>query len=141
MRTQSLAYRLVLAAMTLTGLACGIAPAPPIAITSPANGDRVSGMITLAAAATPAVGIAQVEFVVDAVSVGVATTPPYSVAWDSSKFIGRNVKIVATARTTAGATSISPPVAVAIKSAGAPARSGTGERVHAGQRRGDPEGG
>ena len=58
---------------------------PTISITSPASGTSYSGpaSITIQAAATDNEGVKQVEFFQGATSLGVDTTAPYSVTWNS----------------------------------------------------------
>jgi hypothetical protein len=109
-----------MALLALFGIACAVPPGPAISITSPANGDRVSGRVTLAATTAPNAGVDAVEFVVDAVSVGTATSAPFSLDWDSSTFVGKTVTVRATARTTSGSTSISPPVVFVVASGAGP---------------------
>ena len=61
--------------------------APSIRMTSPAQGARLSGAVSLAADAADEVGgsgIAKVEFFVDDTSVGTVTEAPYELLWDSA---------------------------------------------------------
>ena len=57
---------------------------PVATLTSPTAGAVVSGTVNLAATATDAVGIMQVDFKVDGVTKGSSTTGPYNYAWSSS---------------------------------------------------------
>ena len=73
-------------------------PAPTVSIASPAEGATFSAPanVTIAADATDNTGVAQVEFLVDGQSVGVATTAPYSVAWNNVAGGAHNVTVRAT---------------------------------------------
>jgi hypothetical protein len=57
-----------------------------VAISSPSAGDLVSGPVSIAASAADDVGVTQVEFFVDGVSIGVDTDDSngWSAAWDST---------------------------------------------------------
>jgi Bacterial Ig domain len=57
---------------------------PTVAITAPADGATVSGVVTIAANAMDDRGIARVDFLVDGVSVGSSTTAPYAVSWNTA---------------------------------------------------------
>jgi len=59
--------------------------APTVNITSPTEGATVSGTIDVTADASDATsGVAQVEFFVDDASIGVDTTAPYAVSWNTT---------------------------------------------------------
>ncbi|MBN1280218.1 MAG: hypothetical protein JXA00_01065 [Candidatus Thermoplasmatota archaeon] len=57
---------------------------PQITMTNPANGDIVSGTITISADVTDNVGVDRVEFLVDDVLRGTDTSSPYECLWDST---------------------------------------------------------
>jgi len=57
--------------------------APSVALTSPASGATLSGVISLQADATDDVGVTRVEFLRNGLLVGSDTTAPYAVDWDS----------------------------------------------------------
>ncbi len=57
---------------------------PTVILTSPAAGINVSGTVNVSATASSDRGIAQVEFFANTVSLGIDTTAPYAVSWDSS---------------------------------------------------------
>ena len=59
---------------------------PTSAITSPANGASVNGIVTANANATDNVGVAIVRFYVDNIYIGYDVTAPYSRAFDSTAF-------------------------------------------------------
>jgi chitodextrinase len=74
--------------------------APQVSITSPADGATIStGTVTVAVAATDAVGVTSVEVSVDGTPVATDTTDPYSVDWNATA--GQHT-IVATALDAAG---------------------------------------
>ncbi len=56
----------------------------PIVTLTPADGSTVSGVVALSATASHASGIANVEFFVDNVSVGIDTSAPYSASWNTA---------------------------------------------------------
>ena len=71
--------------------------APPVVtITAPPSG-TVSGTVTVTATATDAVAIAKVELFANGASLGVVTSSPYSVQWDTTKLVNGDVKLTATA--------------------------------------------
>jgi hypothetical protein len=74
---------------------------PTVSITAPANGATVSGVQNVTATASDDVGVTQVEFFVDGVSIGVDTTAPYGVSWDTTTATNGAHTITATARDTA----------------------------------------
>ena len=57
---------------------------PTVSISSPANGAVVSGEITLSATAADDIGVSEVRFLVDDVLIGIATTAPYDLSWNSA---------------------------------------------------------
>jgi hypothetical protein len=68
--------------------ASGPNEAPTVTLTAPTNGAVVSGTaVALSATASDSDGIAGVTFLVDGVSVGVDSTSPYGVSWDSTTVI------------------------------------------------------
>jgi murein DD-endopeptidase MepM/ murein hydrolase activator NlpD len=56
---------------------------PQVSITSPQNGQTVSGTITIQASATDNVGVTKVEFYIDGNKVGEDQTPPYEYIWNT----------------------------------------------------------
>jgi len=59
-------------------------PPPTVTITSPSSGGIVtagSGVTITASASSPSGTIAQVQFYANGISIGTATTPPYSITW------------------------------------------------------------
>jgi choice-of-anchor B domain-containing protein len=78
---------------------------PSVNVTDPAEGAVVSGTsVLIAANAADDNGVNQVEFFVDGNSIGVDTTAPYSVSWDSTAVPDGAHIISATATDTIGQT-------------------------------------
>jgi uncharacterized protein (TIGR03118 family) len=58
---------------------------PVVTLSAPSAGASVSGTVSLSASVTAQVSVAKVEFFVNgATSLGVSTTAPYSLAWDTT---------------------------------------------------------
>ena len=55
---------------------------PEVALTNPADGETVSGTVSLEAAASDNMGVAYVEFYVDGALLGTDATSPYAASWD-----------------------------------------------------------
>jgi serine protease AprX len=78
--------------------AFGVVDNPPtVTITNPTDGATVSGTINITADASDDNGVTQVEFFVDGGSIGVDTTAPYEITWDSTTVVDGNHMITATA--------------------------------------------
>ncbi len=83
----------------------GIDNPPAVNLTDPADGSTVSGTsVLVAATASDDNGVTQVEFFVDGNSIGVDTTAPYSVSWDSTSVGDGSHTVSATATDTIGQT-------------------------------------
>ena len=79
---------------------------PTVNVTDPSEGATVSGSsVLVAATASDDNGVTQVEFFVDGGSIGVDTTSPYSVSWDSTTVPDGAHSVSATATDTIGQTS------------------------------------
>ncbi len=79
---------------------------PTVNLTNPAEGATVSGTsVLVAATASDDNGVTQVEFFVDGNSIGVDTTAPYSVNWNSTTVPDGAHTVSATATDTIGQTS------------------------------------
>ena len=85
---------------------------PSVSITSPVDGAAVSGVVTLAAAASDNVGVAKVEFYRDSVLLGTDSSAPYSFAWNTASIANRDYSITARAVDTSNNTKVSAPVVV-----------------------------
>lgn len=75
---------------------------PSAAMTAPVSGSTVSGTVTVSANASDNVGVAEVDFLLDGVSIGVDTTSPYTVSWDTKTTTNGPHQLSARARDTAG---------------------------------------
>jgi hypothetical protein len=112
-------------ATALAASVCGDAvdtTAPSVSITSPATGAVVSGTTALAAAALDAQsGMAGVRFRLDGAAIGGEdTSPPYSVALDSTALTDGPHVVTAVARDVAGNTATSAPVSFVASNTGQP---------------------
>jgi hypothetical protein len=89
---------------------------PTVSITNPIDGATVSGAVTIEAAAADDVGVAQVEFFVDSLSVGVDANGAngWSVAWDTTLSANGAHVLTATATDTALQMTTSAPVNVTV---------------------------
>lgn len=84
---------------------------PSVAVTSPGNGQTVSGVITLAATAADNVGVAGVRFMLDGSNTGNEfAAAPYSMLLDTTPMQGCSHTVSAVARDAAGNQRISTPV-------------------------------
>ncbi len=75
---------------------------PAVTITAPSAGARLVDTVTVTASATDNVGVARVEFLVDGVAVGSATSAPYGVSLDTTKLANGNHTLEAIAYDAAG---------------------------------------
>src|SRR5262245_738756 len=75
---------------------------PSAAMTAPTSGSTVSGTIPVSATATDNVAVADVDFLLDGVSIGVDSTLPYSVQWNTTTTSNGLHSLSARARDTAG---------------------------------------
>jgi subtilisin family serine protease len=107
--------------------AAGDTVAPTVSITSPAGGSSVSGTVTVSAAATDDVGVAQVALYVDGVLKATDTAAPWAFSWSTAGLSGTH-SLVARAADAAGnaAQSVAVPVTVATGDATAPTVAITG---------------
>jgi hypothetical protein len=72
-----------------------LSAAPVVTLTAPTG--TLKGTVTLTAAVQDPIGIAKVEFFANAKSIGVATTAPYSVSWDTTTVTDGQINVTATA--------------------------------------------
>ncbi|KQW52750.1 hypothetical protein ASC77_00025 [Nocardioides sp. Root1257] len=88
---------------------------PVVTLTQPADGATATGVVDLAATATDDSGIAWVQFKVGGVDLGPAdTTPPFTASWDTRPLLDGPRTITAVATDTAGLSTTSSGVAVAV---------------------------
>jgi hypothetical protein len=97
---------------------------PTVSLTAPLTGQTVSGTITVSASASDVVGVAGVQFKLDAANLGAeVTSSPYSVSWATTGAASGSHTLTAVARDTANNTATSSPVAVTVSNAPPPALS------------------
>ena len=77
---------------------------PSVTVDNPPDGATVSGNVNVTATATDDNGVTQVEFFVNGSSIGIDTSAPYAIAWDSTSVGDGNHVISATATDTIGQT-------------------------------------
>ena len=94
---------------------------PTIALTNPAAGQTVTGNTPVAATATDDVAIASVQFTLDGHPLGSpVTTPPFSVAWDTTTATAGNHTLSATATDTSGNIGTAAPIGVRVQNPAPP---------------------
>src|SRR5437867_3448097 len=94
---------------------------PTVSLTAPANGQSVSGTTPVQATASDNVGVTQVQFLLDgSTSLGVDTTAPYSVSWNTTATSDGSHTLTAVARDAAGNSTTSAPVTVTVSNAPPP---------------------
>jgi subtilisin family serine protease len=76
--------------------------APTVSVTSPAPGAYVTGTVTISAAARDDVELTGVKFLVDGTTLGTDYSPPFSVAWDTTRFANAGHTVTVEARDLAG---------------------------------------
>lgn len=76
--------------------------APSTAITSPAGGTNVSGLVVVDVSASDDAGVSRVELLVNGVKVGTDTAAPYGFSWDSAQVPDGGAKLTAYAYDAAG---------------------------------------
>ncbi len=94
----------------VTVMVANTAPPPPadttpptVSITSPSDGQTISGPVMLTASASDNVGVAGVQFRIDGVNFGAEdTTAPYSIPWNTASASDGSHTITAIARDAAG---------------------------------------
>ncbi|MBN2432614.1 MAG: trypsin-like peptidase domain-containing protein [Acidobacteria bacterium] len=91
-------------ATTLNGRNAGQGQKPTVAITYPAPNQEVVEVVTITADAADDTGIAHVTFYVDNQNIGVDSTPPYSMGWDTTGHVNGEHILMAVARDTDGLT-------------------------------------
>jgi parallel beta-helix repeat protein len=94
---------------------------PTVSITSPANGQTVSGTVNLTASATDNVGVVGVQFLVDGANYGAEQTSGYSISLNTTTLTNGAHTISATARDAAGNKKTSTVVSVTVSNTTTPA--------------------
>jgi uncharacterized protein (TIGR03118 family) len=99
------------------GASAPVLDAPPV-VALAAPGGTLSGTVSLTATVQGPIRIARVEFFVDgATSIGVATTSPYTIAWDTTRTADGSATLTAIATDIDANVGTSPAVAVTIANA------------------------
>ncbi len=93
--------------------------APTAALTAPAAGN-VTGTVTVSATAADNTGVTQVEFFAGATSIGVDTTAPYSVDWNTTTVANGVFALTAVAKDAAANTTTSAAVSVTVANVAPP---------------------
>jgi len=93
---------IILFYLLISGCAPKDTTPPQVSITSPQNGQTVSGIVTIQALAIDNVGVLKVEFYIDENKVGEDTESPYSYDWDTTQYTNGIHKITAKAYDKAG---------------------------------------
>ena len=76
---------------------------PTIAMTAPAAGSTVSGIVAVGADASDNVGVVGVQFSVDGNNLGAEdTSAPYTASWDTTAFVNGSHSVTGVARDAAG---------------------------------------
>ncbi|HWQ52581.1 MAG TPA: malectin domain-containing carbohydrate-binding protein [Bryobacteraceae bacterium] len=76
---------------------------PAVSVTSPANGQTVSGIVSVSANASDNTGVAAVQFRVNGAPLGADdTSAPYGATWDTTQIANGSYQITAEARDAAG---------------------------------------
>jgi subtilisin family serine protease len=91
---------------------------PEIAITSPASGAAVSGIVPFEAAASDNQGLAEVAFYVDGERIWTSTTAPYTFSWNSADVLNGSHTLSTRARDLVGYSTSSTPVTVEVNNPG-----------------------
>jgi hypothetical protein len=105
---------------------------PDVRVTSPSDGDRVSGMQSVCATANDISGVASIALFVDTIAIGTITKAPFCTLWDSGKYAEGTVhQIVAQAIDTLGNTASSSAVSVTTSTVSSPQSTSTTLRFSA----------
>jgi hypothetical protein len=101
---------------------------PTVSMTAPANGATVSGSgVQVTADASDNVGVAGVQFKLDAANLGSeVTVPPYTISWNTRSAANGSHTLTAVARDAAGNTTTSEGVAVTVSNSGGSSGGGGG---------------
>jgi hypothetical protein len=75
---------------------------PSVSITSPEDGDDVSGQVLVIIAATDDIGVTEVRLLVNGATVGTDTTSPFEIIWDTTIITDDRYDLVARALDAAG---------------------------------------
>lgn len=87
---------------------------PQVALTAPADGSSVSGVVTVSASASDNVGVQRVEFLLDGALLGSDSSAPYSLNWNSAAAVNGAHVLQARAFDLAGNSATSDSIAVTV---------------------------
>ena len=93
---------IILFSLLISGCAPKDTVPPQVSITSPQNGQTVSGIVTIQTLAIDNVGVLKVEFYIDENKIGEDIESPYSYDWDTTQYTNGIHKITAKAYDKAG---------------------------------------
>jgi len=88
---------IILFSLLISGCAPKDTTPPQVSITSPQNGQTVSGIVTIQTLAIDNVGVLKVEFYIDENKIGEDIESPYSYDWDTTQYTNGTHKITAKA--------------------------------------------
>jgi hypothetical protein len=91
---------------------------PSVVLTAPSNGQKVSGIVPVSAAAVSDGGVASIQFILDGTALApLVVVPPYSVNWNTTLVPDGVHTLTCTIRDIAGHTASPPPVSVTVLNA------------------------
>jgi len=91
---------------------------PTVSITSPGDGDNVSGQLLVTVSASDDVGVTEVGLLVNGTAVGTDTTPPFEIIWDTITVADDRYNLVARAMDAVGNSTDSEIVRVDVDNSG-----------------------
>ena len=91
---------------------------PTVSITSPSDGDNVSGQLLVTISANDDVGVTEVSLLVNGVSVGTDTASPFEIIWDTTTVVDDRYELVARAMDAVGNSTDSATVRADVDNAG-----------------------
>ncbi|AMK77923.1 peptidase S8 [Methylomonas methanica] len=103
--------------------------APIAAILSPSAGSVVSGLASVAVAASDNVSVSQVSLFANGALVGTDGVAPYQFSWDTSSSVNGNVNLTATAIDSAGNSGSSTAVTVSVQNQSVTATTGNADVI------------
>ena len=117
-RVRDAAGNLAVADAIFVAVDNGDSTPPSIALTMPAAGSTVSGVVTIGAAASDNTGVAGVQFLLDSVALDLEdVASPYAVSWNTGTAANGSHTLSARARDTSGNFATSPPVTLIVSNA------------------------
>ncbi len=80
---------------------------PSVEIISPTNNQAVSGLFTISAIASASSGVEKVEFSIDSIGIGTATSSPYEISYNAANLSAGSHKLFSTVTSNSGSTASS----------------------------------